>query len=1037
MNPVRPFVLKRVATLLLALGLLAFGLASWRLLPVAALPQVEYPVLYVFAGLPGASPDTMASTVAAPLERQLADVQGLEQMQSSNGEGNTEIQLRFSLDRNLDTASADVQAAINAAASDLPRGMPSPPVIYKYNPADRPIVVMAFTSDVLPLSRIDQYVDNMLVRQIRNLPGVSRAFIADEHKQAIRIELNPLALAARSLSPEDVREALARQSLNSPKGKLAGGSTNTAIEANDQLVDADGFRSVVIATRNGAAVHLGDVAEVSDGVENDHIGGWYNGRPAIIVGVQKRSGANAVAAVDAIRASVRKIAEALPPSIRIDIVTDRAEVIRASLHDVERTLAITIGLVVLVIFLFLRHAVATIIPSVTIPLSLLGTVMVMYLLGYTLDNLSLMALTIAVGFVVDDAIVVIENIVRHMEQGKPPVAAAIEGGGQVAFTIVSITLSLVAVFIPIFFMGGVAGRMFREFAATVSIAILLSAAVALSLTPMLCGWLLHPMRTGNGGDRDSGLLARAYDRLFSGYRVSVSWVLRHRLLTLGGFAATLALTIGLYITIPKGFFPSQDNGRLFGSVLGSPDMTFDRMVPLMDRLGELVRADPDVYSVTSYVGGDDNDNVGQIVINLKPRDQRSAPVQEVMARLRETARQMPELHLFMQPEPEIVTDASQGRNEYLYTLVAGDRAELRQWVPRIVAEMKKIPGLLDVSLNSPPSGPSTRVVVNRELAARLGVDLQRIDDTLYDCFGARRVTEIFTDSQQYYAIMQVGRSWQTSPAALDLIHVGLADGRQIPLSALAHFEAGQAPTSVTHTGQFPSEGITFNLDPGVSLGEAVERIHAMERNLGLPPGLQGNFSGAAREFEKGLASQPWLIAATILVVYIVLGILYESFIHPLTILSSLPSAGVGALLALRMAGSNFDVIGLIGIILLLGIVKKNAIMMVDFAITAEKQGMSPEAAILEACLVRFRPIMMTTLAAVFGALPLALGTGAGSELRRPLGIAIVGGLLMSQLLTLYSTPVIHLLLRSLTIRMTKVPVLGRFMRPHANPMARP
>ena len=1013
MNPVRLFVERRVMTLLLALGVLVFGVAGWVLLPVAALPDVEYPVINVFAALPGASPEIMATAVAAPLERQLAELDGLESMKSDNSEGGTNILLRFNLSRNVDAAGADVQAAINNAAGDLPRDLPAPPSYFKANPSNRPIVVMAFTSDVMPGPKVDRYADDLVVRRIRNLNGVSRAFIADEQKYAVRIEMNPVALAARGLSPEDVRQAIARTSVNRPKGKLVGGDQATAIEANDQLMDGESFKDVVVAYRNGGPVRLSEVAEIHDGVEEEHTAGWYNGHPAIVIGVMKRLGANVVATVDGIRNSVESLRASLPPGIHLDVVTDRAEVIRASLKDVEMTLAITIGLVVMVIFLFLRRMWATLIPSITIPLSLLGTLGVMVLLRYSLDNLSLMALTISVGFVVDDAIVVIENIVRHIEEGKSPLEAAIAGGGQVAFTIMSITVSLVAVFIPVFFMDGVVGRLFLEFAATVSIAILISAAVALTLCPMLCSWLLKAEKPEPDDRAHAGWAKRGYDRFFDLYRRSVGWVLRHPKSTLIGFAATLALTGALYVEIPKGFFPNQDNGRLFGLAFAPPGTTFETIVPVTGQIRDIVRADPDVAAVTNYVTPDIS---GFYVINLKPRDQRSSSVQEVMTRLREKTKAVKGAQFFMQTEPEVVIDTNGGRAEYLYTLVDADRAELERWAPIVEAKMKEVPGLLDVSLNNQPSGPSAHIIVNRELAARLGVDLQSLDDTLYDAFGSRRATEIFTDSLQYYAIMEVAKSYQTDARSLDLIRIGTKDGGQVPLSTFAHIAEGTAPLSVTHTGQFPSEGITFNLAPGLSLGEAVARIHAMEHEIGTPPSLQASFEGAAAEFENSLKSQIWLVAAALLVVYIVLGILYESFIHPLTILSSLPSAGLGALLALRIAGASLDVIGVIGIILLIGIVKKNAIMMIDFAIQAEEEGLGAEEAILQACLVRFRPIMMTTIAALFGALPLALGSGAGSELRRPLGIAIVGGLVISQLLTLYSTPVIHLLLRRLTAR---------------------
>jgi multidrug efflux pump len=1018
-NPVRPFVLRPVATLLLALGLLVFGIGAWVLLPVAALPQVEYPVINVVANLPGASPETISTSLAAPLERQFAFINGVQAVDSQSFLGGTFIRLRFALDRDIDLAAIDVQSAISNAAGDLPRDLPAPPFFFKENPADRPVVVMAFTSDVMPPSKVDAYADTMVVRRIGTIPGVSRAFLADEQKFAVRIWMNPAALAARGLSPEDVRDAVQRASVNRPKGKLEGGDTTVTVAANDQLFDADAFRGIVVAYRNGAAVHLDEVADVEDGVENDKTTGWYNGKPAIIIGVQRRAGANVVQTVDGIHKSLDALQSTLPPAIDLHIVTDRAETIRASLGDVEMTMAITIGLVIFVIFLFLRRFWATVIPSITIPLSLLATLIVMYLLNFTLDNLSLMALTIAVGFVVDDAIVVIENIVRHMEAGERPIEAAIKGGGQVAFTILSITVSLVAVFIPVFFMGGITGRLFREFAATVSVAILASAVISLTLSPMMCARLLKPENPI--AEKRPGWIVRLaagfYDGIFGFYRWSVIWVLRHRTLTLASFALTLALTGYLYVTVPKGFFPAQDNGRIFGFAVSAPDTPFGEMKRLVETATPLIRADKDVYSVTSYAG-DSGENTGTFVINLKPRGERSDDVHVVIGRLREAVKAVKGMQLFMQPEPEIVTGTDFARNEYVYSLIDPDRAELEKWLPIVEDKLKTVAGLLDVSRENQAAAPAAQVVVNREIASRLGVDPQVIDDTLYDAFGARHAAEIFTDASQYYAILEVDPKFQSGPEALDLIHVAAKDGKQIRLSAFAHFEQQMATSTVTHRGQFPVEKISFNLQPGLSLGEAVNRIHQMERDLDKPVALQTSFEGAAQEFEDSLASQPWLIAAATLVVYIVLGILYESFIHPLTILSSLPSAGVGALLALMVSGLNLDVMGLIGIILLIGIVKKNAIMMVDFAIQAEQEGRSARDAILEACLVRFRPIMMTTIAAIFGGLPLAIGAGAGGELRRPLGIAIVGGLLVSQVLTLYTTPVIHLVLRQATQRVS-------------------
>jgi hydrophobe/amphiphile efflux-1 (HAE1) family protein len=1024
MNPVRPFVSWPVAAFLLALGILVFGTVAWALLPVASLPQVEYPVINVGANLPGASAETAASALAAPLERQLAFLEGVESINSNSFAGGTFITVRFSLSRNIDMAALEVQAAIASAAGDLPRDLPAPPNYYKENPADRPLVVMAFTSDVMPLAKIDQYVDTIVLRRIGMIDGVSRAFLADEQKYAVRIKMNPAALAARGLSPEDVRAAIGRASVDRPKGKLEGGQSTVIVGSNDQLFDAQSYRDLILAAHDRAVVRLGDVARVEDGVENDKTTGWFNGKPAIVIGIQRRTGANVVQTVDAIHRSLDQLQATLPPSIELHIVTDRAETIRASLADVEVTLAITIGLVVFVIFLFLRRFQATAIPSVTIPLSLLATLIAMYLLGFTLDNLSLMALTISVGFVVDDAIVVIENIVRYLDQGERPLQAAIKGSGQVAFTILSITLSLVAVFIPVFFMGGITGRLFREFAVTVSVAILASAVISLTLSPVMCAYLLKsapPGRARRTG-RIERLTAGLFDAMFGVYRTSLIWVLGHRLLTLASFVLALALTLYLYAIIPKGFFPAQDNGRIFGFALAAPDTPFAQTKALVEATTPLIRADRDVATVISYAGNQ-GENFGFFSINLAPRSERRDDVHAVIARLREAVKPVKGVQIFLQPEPEIVTGTDFARNEYLYSLIDADRAELETWAPIVEARLKTVPGLLDVSRESQPATPSAQIVVNRELASQLGVDPQQIDDTLSDAFGARRVAEIFTDASQYYVILEVDPKFQNGADALDLLHVASKDSRQIRLSAFAHVESRMATTNVTHRGQFPVEKISFNLEPGLSIGEAVARIHRMEGALGKPAGLQTSFDGAAEEFERSLASQPWLIAAATLVVYIVLGILYGSFIHPLTILSSLPSAGVGALLALMVCGLNLDVMGLIGIILLIGIVKKNAIMMVDFALQAERDGLGPRDAILEACLVRFRPIMMTTIAAIFGALPLAIGAGAGGELRRPLGIAIVGGLLVSQALTLYTTPVIHLLLRQGSVR-----VAGWFRR---------
>jgi hydrophobe/amphiphile efflux-1 (HAE1) family protein len=1011
-NFCRPFVERPVAISLVAIGVLILGLFAWSFIPVAIVPQVEYPTINVVGTLPGASAATMATSVAAPLERQFGLVNGITAINSVSSPGTTSVRLQFSFGRDIDLAAVDVQSAIANAARDLPADMPTPPTLFKENPADRAIVVMALTSDVLPLSKIDQYADTVVVRHISNLPGVSRASIANEEKYAIRVRIDPAALGALAVSLEDVRNAIQRATVNQPKGRLESGDSITSVESNDQVFDADNLRDIVIAHRNGAIVRLADVGTVEDDIENDRSAGWYNGHPAIIVAVRKSPGANIVRTVDNLSIVMASLRALVPASINLNIVTDRAETIRASINDIEFTLLLTIVLVIFIIFVFLRRFWAVVIPSITIPLSLLAAVLAIQAFGFTLDNLSLMALTISVGFGVDDAIVVIENIMRYIEDGKDSVTAAITGGGQVAATIASITLSLIAVFIPIFFMDGIVGRLFREFAVTVSVAILASAAISLTLLPALCAKLLRPaaVRIAPG----AGSVRRGA-QFFSyvtdvGYRRSLVWVLQHRTLTLIVFMATLGLTAYMYVIVPKGFFPQQDNSRIFGFVEASSDTPFATTTGLVERLTAIIRSDPDVYSVTSYVGVDVDENAGGFVINLKPRDRRTSTIPQVMGRLRVAATAVKGLRYFMQPEAEIVTGTDAGRTEYQYTLVDGNEPELEKWSHILVDRLRKMPNLLDVSQNS-DRGSSVVVKVDRTLAGRMGVDSKEVDETLYDAFGARRVAEIYTDSNEYHVLLQVEPEFQTSPDALQFIHIASGTGKQVPLAAFATFEQADTVKSVRHRGQFPADILTFNLAPGISIGQAVGEIRQAEAELGKPLTLQTSFDGAAAEFERSLASQPLLIGAAALVVYIVLGILYESFIHPITIVSSLPSAGIGALVALMLTGNNLDVMGLIGIILLIGIVKKNAIMMIDFAVVAERSGLSPEAATLEACLVRFRPIMMTTIAAILGALPLAFGHGAGSELRRPLGIAIIGGLMVSQLLTLYTTPVVHLQLR--------------------------
>jgi multidrug efflux pump len=1022
MSPSRLFILRPVATSLLMIGILLVGIVAYRQLPVSALPQVDYPTIQVQTFYPGAGPEVMASSVTAPLERQFGQVPGLSQMTSVSSFGSSQITLQFNLDQNIDVAEQEVQAAINAGGTYLPRDLPNPPIYSKVNPADSPILTLALTSSSLPLTRVEDLADSTLAQKISQLPGVGLVSISGGQRPAVRIQANPTQLASYGLSLEDLRTVLGQANVDQAKGVLDGARQSYTIASNDQLTSSGEYKPIIIAYRNGAPIRLSDVATVIDGAENNKQAAWMgiaadDGQhkaglyPAVILNIQRQPGANIIGVVDRVKAVLPVLQGSLPSAVKVSILTDRTETIRASVDDVQFELMLTVGLVVMVIFLFLRNLSATIIPSVAVPLSLVGTFGVMYLLGYSLDNLSLMALTISTGFVVDDAIVMIENIDRYLEEGESPLQAALKGSGQIGFTIVSLTISLIAVLIPLLFMGDIVGRLFREFAVTLAVTILVSAFVSLTLTPMMSAKLLRRKDESKQG-RLFKASERFYERVIEFYGRTLKWVLKHQTATLIVTVATLVLTLFLYIVVPKGFFPVQDTGVILGIAEAPQSSSFANMSDRQQELAKIILQDPDVSSLSSFIGIDGTNttaNSGRIQINLKPRSQRSATASEIIRRIQPKVEQVHGITLYMQPVQDLTVENRVSRTQYQYTLEDADANELAVKSNQLLEKLKTLPQLRDVASDQQSGGLRADLVIDRDTAARLGILPQAIDDTLYDAFGQRQVSTIFTQLNQYHVVLEVDPALQQNPDSLKDIYVKSTNGKQVPLAAFTHFEFSSAPLTITHQGQFPVVTLSFNLAPGVSLGHATQAIQDAEAEIGLPPSIHSSFQGTAAAFQNSLKSEPYLILAALITVYIVLGVLYESYIHPITILSTLPSAGVGAILALLLTGNDLTVIALIGIILLIGIVKKNAIMMIDFALEAERQeGKAPEEAIYQASLLRFRPIMMTTMAALLGGVPLALGRGTGSELRHPLGITIVGGLIVSQLLTLYTTPVVYL-----------------------------
>jgi multidrug efflux pump len=1011
MNPSRLFILRPVATTLLMVAILIVGLIAFFQLPLSALPEVAYPTIQVQTFYPGASPEVITSAITAPLEKQFGQMPGLSQMSSSSSAGASVITLTFGLSLDIDIAEQEVQAAISAAQNLVPSDLPAPPIYAKVNPADAPVLTLGITSKVMPLTQVEDLADTRVAQKISQIKGVGVVSVTGGQRPAVRVVVNPRALAAYGLNIDDLRTTISVANQNGPKGTLDGPSRAYTINTNDQLRSAAEYSKIVVAYKNNSPVRLQDIATLEESAENTKLGGWMNKTPALIVNVQRQPGANVVDVVNRIQAMMPELKSALPAGVDVDVLTDRTTTIRASIHDVEFEMSLAVALVVLVIFLFLRNVPATLIPSLSVPLSLVGTFAIMYLASFSLNNLSLMALTIATGFVVDDAIVMIENISRYIEAGERPLDAALKGAGQIGFTIISLTVSLLAVLIPLLFMQDVVGRLFREFAVTLAVTIIISAVVSLTLVPMLCAKLLKHVPGGREGHQGHGETGW-FGRLIDSYGRRLQWVLDHQRLTLIVAVATLVITALLYWLIPKGFFPDQDTGLIQGVSEATESVSYEAMAERQQQLAAAILTDPDVESLSSFIGVDGNNvtlNSGRFLINLKPLDQRSLSATAIIRRLRTETTGIPGVTLYMQPVQDLTLDNTVSRTQYQFTMESADATALSTYTPKLVSALRQEPDLSDVVSNQEDNGLAAYITIDRDSAARLGISVGTVDNALYDAFGQRIVSTIFTQSNQYRVIMEADPASYVSVDSLASIYVPSAAGGQVPLSAIAKVDIEQRPLLINHLAQFPATTVSFNLAPGASLGAAVDAIEKVEQQLGIPDSIQTTFQGAALAFRSNLTNELLLLVAAVLVMYIVLGVLYESFIHPITILSTLPSAGIGALLALMLAGSDLTIIALIGIILLIGIVKKNAILMIDFAIEAERtEGLSPREAIYKACLLRFRPILMTTVAAIFGALPLMFGTGTGSELRHPLGVSIVGGLLVSQVLTLFTTPVIYL-----------------------------